>query len=413
MMRHHFFAAMSHQPLQGLKVIDVGRFIAGPLCGALLADLGADVIRVEPPRGAEDRFVTPLAGMQEGSTYLQMNRNKRSLAIDTQEPRGRGILRDLLRRSDVVVANMPARALAKLALDYDSLRALRDDIILTSVTAYGTQGPERDSIGFDGTGQAMSGAMHLTGKSGQPCRSATSYVDFGTAMAAAFGTLAAVMSRQATGRGQHVQGSLLRTALFIMNPILMEEASGTRSRVPTGNRSPISGPSDTFATADGWIMVQVLGRDMFERWTKVVDAPDWLDDPRFADDISRGENGQLLSERMAAWSRQRTTNECLQLLREQRVPASPVLAPRDTLAHPHISAGGFFEQFSFGDPAVALPLVMPVQMEATCPLRAAPELGADTAAILHELGLSPAQVQQLEEEGVVHCAPERNTRRHP
>ncbi|MCW2241812.1 CaiB/BaiF CoA transferase family protein [Azospirillum canadense] len=398
---------MTHRPLQGIKVLDFGRFIAGPFCAAILADFGADVIRVEPVEGGNDRIVTPLGEDLDGATYLPMNRNKRSLAMDLGSPESREILARLIRSADIVVANMPPRALHKLGLDYESLRALKPDIILTSVTAFGGQGPERGSIGFDGTGQAMSGALSLTGRPGQPYRAAVSYVDFSTAMTAALGTLAAVMTRRATGEGQQVEASLLRTALAIMNPILIEEASGVRTRVATENRSPIAGPSDVFATADGWIMVQVIGDDMFERWMQVVGAEDLRGDPRFKDDMARGDNGAVLSERMQAWCTGRSTADCLRLLREKRVPGCPVLSPRQALVEPQNVEGGFFHWFRQPGLDRPLPLVSPLvelSLMAPSPPRSAPVLGADTRAILREIGFSDEQVADFEQRHLVHAA---------
>lgn len=398
---------MSSPPLKGIKVLDFGRFIAGPYCAALLADMGADVIRVDPVEGADDRHVTPIDDTPDGATYLPMNRNKRSLAIDIHTPHGREILQRLLRETDVVVANMPERALRKLELDYASLSALNPLIVLTSVSAFGTQGPEADSVGFDGTGQAMSGAMSLTGLPGQPTRSATSYVDVSTAISAALGTVGALFARVRTGRGQHVQASLLRTALAIMNPILMEQASGSRNRVATGNRSPISGPSDSFATRDGWIMVQVVGQLMFERWCDAIGAADFRNDPRFADDLLRGENGAALSARMSTWCASRTTDECMRSLRAARVPVCRILSPAEALVEPQNAEGGFFQWFDVENVANPLPLVAPLVMLSDAPAslaRIAPALGAHTHEIVGALGFEDAQITGFEAERIIHCA---------
>lgn len=399
---------MSHSPLLGMRVLDFGRYIAGPLCAALLADLGADVIRIEPLEGGDDRFVTPLGEGVEGATYLHMNRNKRAIALEVSAPGAQEILAPLIKSSDIVVANMPARALQKLGLDYKSLCALRPDIILTSVTAFGTQGPESGSIGFDGTGQAMSGAIALTGLPDQPFRAAVSYVDFGTAIASAYGTLAAVLSRKETGQGQHVQGSLLRTALTIMNPILIEQASGARTRVPTGNRSPIAGPSDLFATTDGWMIVQVIGQEMFERWTDLVGASDLLGDPRFKDDISRGDNGEILSARMNEWCADKSTAECLRLLREKRLPGCPVLSPEQALVEPQNVEGGFFNWFRYPGVLRDLPLVAPIVEFSNAPggkPRPAPLLGEHTHDVLLELGFSVDQIANFERQKIVRRRP--------
>jgi crotonobetainyl-CoA:carnitine CoA-transferase CaiB-like acyl-CoA transferase len=395
---------MSCKPLEGIRVLDFGTFIAAPYCAALLADLGAEVIRIERPGGSDDRFVMPVSAGGEGALFIQLNRNKTSLTLNLGHPRGSEVVRRLVESCDVVVVNMPPKVLSRLGLDYSTLSAIRPDVVLVSVSAFGPQGPEKDSVGFDGIGQAMSGAIWLTGLPGRPFRSATSYVDYGTGLAAAYGALAAILERQRTGKGRHVEASLLGTALTIMNPVLIEEASGARSRKPIGNRSPIAGPSDLFAARDGWIMVQVIGQDMFERWATLVEAPELIDDPRFADDFARGENGETLSERMASWCAQRTTQECLATLREARIPAAPVLTPAQALDAPQNREGGFFTWVDHPGLSASVPIVQgSVRLtgdgESDC--RPAPGLGQHTAQILNSVGYSSAESAELRAEGVV------------
>src|SRR5947209_2729227 len=209
--------------LDGVRVLDFGRYIAGPYCAALLADLGADVIRVERRGGGEDRWVAPVGEDGVGAMYLVMNRNKRAMTLDPSAPKGREIVGKLVATADVVVANLPPEVLRNLALDLESLRRVKPDIILTTVTAFGAGGPWSHKHGFDGIGQAMCGSAYLTGTPEQPLRAAVAWVDCGTASLAAFGTLAALMAREKTGRGQKVEGALLRTALAFNNATLVEQ----------------------------------------------------------------------------------------------------------------------------------------------------------------------------------------------
>lgn len=392
---------MSEGILHGIRVLDFGRFIAAPYCASLLGSLGAEVIRIEPPEGNDDRYVMPVSP-DAGAMYLQVNQNKSSLPIDLRHPRATEVTHRLVRNADVVIANMVPKTLAKVGLDYEALRKLRDDIILTNITAYGPAGPQHNSIGFDGTGQAMSGAIHLSGWENQPFRAAVSYVDFGTALASAFATLAAIHEHSRSGRGQEVQTSLLGTALTMMNPMLIEEASGERSRSPIGNRSPIAGPSDIFATADRWIIVQVIGQQMFERWTSIVGAPHLLDDPRFSDDIGRGERGEVLSSFMSDWCRERSSAECLEILRSARIPCSPVLSPAEALAEPQNRENGLVDWKSVAGLKRALPFLTPFRLSAT-PARkaAAPSLGAGSRAVLRGSGFSEAEIDDLHEAGVI------------
>ncbi|HVO47104.1 MAG TPA: CoA transferase, partial [Steroidobacteraceae bacterium] len=174
--------------LEGVRVLDFGRYVAGPYCATLLGYLGADVIRIERRGGGEDRFIAPVTADGEGAVLFQTACNKRSLTLEIGRPEAREVLERLIATADVVVANLPPAALASLGLDYASLRAIRPDIISVTQTAFGDEGPYRDRGGFDGIGQAMSGAMYITGKPGSPAKAAAPYVDFSTAALAAFGT---------------------------------------------------------------------------------------------------------------------------------------------------------------------------------------------------------------------------------
>ena len=396
---HDRQVAVGPSVLSGLRVLDFGRYIAGPFCAAMLADLGADVIRIEWAGSNDDRHVMPVTAGGEGALFMQMNRGKRSLAMDMQHPKAPAVFRKLVAGADVVVANMSRRARARLGLDYEGLTAIRPDIVLTTVTAFGTGSAQADEVGFDGTGQAVSGAMFLTGSPKQPYRSAVSYVDYGTAMSAAFGTMAALMARQQTGLGQHVEASLVATALTMTNPMLIEEALGARSRVATENRSPIAGPSDLFAAKDGWVLAQVVGQDMFERWAAMVGADDLTDDPRFRTDIGRGQHGAVLSARMREWTERRTVEECLSGLRAARVPGCKMLSPAEALSAGPVAEGSYVHWGADGVPIVRPPASL--SGERPWVPSPAPALGTHTGEVLRELGYSGADIADLVRDGCV------------
>lgn len=393
-------------PLEGVRVLDFGRYIAAPLCAAMLGDQGAEVIRVESVEGASDRDVMPVGMEGRGALYLQMNRNKKSLALDFERPEGREILNRLISASDVVVVNLPRKPLRRMRLDYDSLSDLNPLMVLCTITAFGYEGPDRDRVGFDGTGQALSGAMFLTGTGETPMRAACSYVDYSTGMAAAYAVVSALLARSRSGKGQHVQASLLGTALAIMNPMLIEEATGARRREPLGNRSPIAGPSDLFATRDGWILVQVIGDAMFGRWANMVGRPELTSDPRFVGDIARGDHGDLLSAMMSEWCASRTSSECLAALEAVRVPGCIVSSPRQALEARENSEGGFF-RWQEVDDAPAVPIAAPMarlSASAGGSFRPAPHLGQDTCAILAGLGYGRAEILKFEHQGLIRRA---------
>ena len=280
--------------LNGIRVLDFGRYIAGPYCATLLGDMGAEVIRIEKVDGSEDRFLSPITDKGDGALFMQMARNKLSLTLNPMKPEGKEIVKKLVASADVVVANLPPDTLVKMSLDYESLTSIQPDIILTMISAFGTGGPYENRVGFDGLGQAMSGNMYMSGTPNQPMKAYGPFIDFGTASFAAFGTMAALYERQKTGKGQIVEGSLFNTGLTIMNGAAIEQSAIQRNRVATLNRSQTSAPADTFKTKDGWVLVQSVGGPLFKRWTDLIGETHWLDDERFKDDISRGDNGEII-----------------------------------------------------------------------------------------------------------------------
>jgi crotonobetainyl-CoA:carnitine CoA-transferase CaiB-like acyl-CoA transferase len=390
--------------LQGIRVLDFGRYIAGPYCAALLAEHGADVIRVEKRQGSEDRFVAPVGADGTGALFLQMNRNKRAMTLDPMTEAGQEVVRRLVRTADVVVANLPPPTLRQMRLDYESLAAVKPDIILTTSSAYGAGGPYAERVGFDGVGQVMSGAVYMTGEPERPYRAAVPWVDFGTALHCAFGTMAALMARRETGRGQKVEGALLATAVTFTNAMLIEQAVIEANRVPTGNRGQTAAPVDLFRTRDGWIICQVVGEPLYRRWARLMGEPHWLEDRRFSDDLRRGDNGVVISERMQRWCAERTTEEALETLGREKIPAAQVLKPQETLDDPQVRAMGFLAPVDYpGLPRPAPVAKVPVWLSATPGgiRHRAPRLGEHTDAILAELGYDAAAVAELRRKQVV------------
>ncbi len=392
------------QVLEGIRVLDFGRYIAGPYCACLLGDMGADVIRVEKSGGSEDRWVVPIAEGGEGSLFMQMNRNKRGITLNPRSDEGREIVRKLVATSDVVVANLPPQTLERMGLDYATLCESKPDIILSTVSAYGHGGPWSHRVGFDGVAQAMSGAMHMSGHEEEPMRSYYPWVDFTTAILTAFGTMAAILERQKTGRGQQVEGSLLMSALTVGNPALIEQEVIESNRVATGNRAQTAAPSDCFRTKDGWVLMMVVGQPLFERWADLMGEQHWLEDPRFKDDLSRGNHGEVISERMARWCESRTTEQCLAELDAARLPAGPVLSPQEALDHEHIRAMRFMLPVDYPGLAKPAPVAdTPVRLSETPGgiRHRAPVLGEHTDEVLAEIGYDEAAVARLHEAGVV------------
>ncbi|MEU6375796.1 CoA transferase [Streptomyces sp. NPDC046909] len=390
--------------LDGVQVLDFGRYVAGPYCAQLLGQLGARVIRVERPGGAEDRGLTPVAD-DAGSMFLATNIGKESITLDTRTPGGRLVLHKLVAASDVVVANLPPRGLAALGLTLDELRRIRQDIILTTVTAFGADSDWADRPGFDGIGQAMSGAAHLTGEPDTPLRAGVSWVDFGSATLAALGTMAALRERDVTGEGQQVDAALLRTALAFSSPALIEQAVLQNDRQATANRGPQAAPSDIFRTRDGWIIVYAVGDAMFRRWAALIGEEEkWTTDPRLSDDARRGEHGEEISARMSRWTARLTTAEALDRLTAARLPAAPVYSPQQALDDESLMSVARMAPLSYPTaprpvPSFPLPLWLSGSDKAEQPRP--PRLGEHTSGILAELGFGPDEITDLAAGGAI------------
>ncbi|MEC8798759.1 MAG: CoA transferase [Pseudomonadota bacterium] len=390
--------------LEGVKVLDFGRYIAGPFCGALLADYGADVIRIERVNGSEDRFVTPVTEDGQGAMFLQLNRNKLGLTLNPTKEKGKEIIKKLVERSDIVIANLPEQTLKSMSLDYERLKVINPGIILTSNTAFGTSGPYAERVGFDGVAQAMSGAMDMTGDPDQPTKAYAPYVDFCSASLAAFGTVLAYLEKLKTGRGQRVKTSLLQTALTTTNNLLIEQELLDINRIASMNRAQTSGPSDTFQTKDGWILVQTVGQPLFERWVNLMGEEEWLDDERFKDDLSRGENGHLISERMSEWCAERTSKEAIDELEKSRIPVGEVLRAQETLKERHIVEKGSFVKLSYPTLKEEYSVVGPAIELSENPGKIkhrSPELGEHNQQILMELGYTQEEINQLKKDRII------------
>jgi len=392
-------------PLAGIRVIDFGRFIAGPYCGMLLADMGADVIRVDRRQGSEDRYTGPVTEQGEGGAFLSLNRNKRSLTLDTSKPESAEVIRRLVKSADVVVANLPIAVMTKMGLDYASLRALKPGIILARISTFGPDGPYANRSGFDTIAQAMSGAMSLTGfPDGPPVRSLVPFADYGTALHTAFGVVVALYHRAKTGEGQIVDGSLLATSVTFIQAMLAEASVTGIKREQRGNAGFYSAPADTFRTRDGWIVVQVIGRDMFARWARLVGREDLIVDPQFATDLLRADHREIIAKAMNAWLADRSTCEALAALETARIPAGPVMKLHEVLDDPQVKAREILQYVDYPGAPKPVPLANTAVRLSETPggiRKRAPTLGEDTQEVLTELGYTIDEIQRLLDARVV------------
>jgi len=390
--------------LEGVRVLDFGRYIAGPFCATLLADLGADVIRLEKVSGGEDRYTVPVTQHGEGAYYMQIGRNKRGMTLNPTKPAGQEIVRRLVKTADMVLVNLPPPALKKMALDYDSLCAVKKDIILVMGSAFGSTGPYAARGGFDTVAQAMSGGMMLSGTPGAPSKSFAPYCDFGTASLSAFGALAALIHKMKTGEGQIVEASLLNTALTFNNAALIEEAELSLGRDGSGTRGQYNAPTNSFKTKDGWVMVQIVGAGLFKRWADMIGEDQWLTDTRFASDQSRGDHGDIICARMATWCEDKTNSQALQILNDARIPCGELLSPAEVLGNEHVVESGAFQHVDY--PGMSKPATIadhPVRYSKT-PVDTfgrAPTLGEHTDEIMTSLGYSESEIAEFREQRII------------
>ena len=335
---------------------------------------------------------------------MQLNRNKRGLTLNPKKPNGQIILKKLIESADVVIANLPPDTLASMGLDYENLRKIKPDIILTTSTAFGSEGPYGQRVGFDGVAQAMSGNMYLTGHENEPMRNYFPYVDFTTASLNAMATLAAIIHKMKTGEGQHVQGALLASAITIANGTLIEQQQLNNNRTATGNRGQTSAPVDAFQTKDGWILVQVVGDPLYARWAELMGEDQWITDPKYANDEVRGNNSADISQRMQEWTSQRTTTEAIESLEAARIPCGEVLSPQAALDNEQVAAMNFLTPTDY--PGLAKPAAvarMPIDFSAinTAIRHRAPILGEHTNEILDSLGFTSQDIESFRKEGSI------------
>lgn len=395
-------------PLADIRVLDFGRFIAGPYCAMLLADFGAEVIRIERREGGEDRFVAPITqpedGPGEGPMFIGLNRNKLGLTLDPAHPEAREIKRRLIASADVVIANLPEDVAQKLGLDYDSLAAINPRIILARISAFGPNGPYANRVGFDPVVQAMTGAMALTGFPGAPVRSAVNFEDFGTALHAAFGVMVALRERERTGRGQIVDASLLATGTMFMQSLLVERAVAGIVREQQGNTGFHAAPADVYPTKDGWITVLSIGGAMFRRWARTVGRTDLINDPRLQSDQERADNHQAITDAMTAWTRQRTSAEAVAALEAARIPCGKIYDLAEVFDDPQVQARRLFTPLDYpGSPAPVPIAATPVRLsDSHAELKhRAPTLGEHTDEILQRLKFSAEEISELRRAGVI------------
>lgn len=390
----------SFGPLAGLKVIELAHIMAGPVCGLMLADLGADVIKVEKyPDGDDSRRMVPPTVKGESAAFMILNRNKRGAVINLKSETGKTVLRQMLRTADVVIENFRPGTMERLGLGYEELRQLNPGLIYCEITGFGSTGPYAERAGFDLIAQGMSGVMGLTGEGPgrPPVKAGVPVGDMTAGILAAMGILAAYTHRLKTGRGQRVETSLLEASIgYTAWASAIYFATGV-SQGPLGSAHPLSAPYQAFPTADGWINIGAANQANWLRLTEVIGAPELASDPRFADNAARLKNLPALVEILTPRFRARPTAEWLTRLEAAGVPAGPVLSIGEMLNDPQVRAREMVVELNHSRVGPVRALGTPVKFSTTPArvTRAAPVLGEHTREILREYGYTDAEIDRL------------------
>ena len=328
-------------PLDGLKVLDVSRFIAGPVCAMQLGDLGADVVKVERKEGEETRENFPRLGDQS-IYFLTFNRNKRSIALDLRDPADQQTLRGLIAQADVLIENFRAGTIEKMGCGWEALHAMNPRLIMVRISGFGQDGPFSGRACFDAIAQAMSGLMTLTGQpDGPPTLAGTYVADYGTALYGLSATLAALIKRQESGKGQLIEATLLESCISMLMTAIPAQAQLGISTSRVGNRDRFVAPVNNFQASDGsWVYVQGGTDPLFPRLVAAMEMPELLEDPRFSTFYRRFENADAIEAIVAAWVRERTAEAVVESMDRAGVPCAKVATMADVIANPQLRARG-------------------------------------------------------------------------
>lgn len=392
--------------LDGLRVVDFTHFIAGPFATMMLADFGADVVKIEAADEGDGFRRYPPALEDEGVAYLWVNRNKRGVALDLKEPAGREVALRLTDTADVVIENFSTGVMQRLGLDYEAVRRRNPSVIYCSVSSYGRSGSQADRVGFDPIVQAESGFMSMNGfADSEPVRAGPSIMDTATAMMACNAVLAAVVARQRTGVGQYVEVTMIDSAINMLGNFALAYLATGLSPSRFGNTQTTASPVGCFRTADGPIYLACANDRTFRKLAvDVLHRPEWVDDPRFRDSASRREHRDDLMSMIDASFRGRRRDELLAELHASGVPAGAVRTVAEALDAPEVAERGLLAEIPHRTLGSVPNMGLPIRLHGT-PLadpRGAPPLGADTDQILRErLGCDDAEIRRLEASGAL------------
>lgn len=392
-------------PLQGIRVIDFSQILAGPFCTMLLADMGADVVKVEKPNGGDDtrRYGPPFIE-GESAAFLTLNRNKRSIVLDLKSEQGLGVVRRMLANADVMLHNFRPGVVERMGLGYADVSALNPAIVYCAVSGFGATGPYSQRAGFDLVAQGMSGLMSINGfPDAPPAKVGVPMADLNTGMFCAYGILTAYINRLATGKGQHVDASLLESGMaYTLYESATYFATGEVAG-PLGSAHRMIAPYQAFATRDGYINIGAANQNNWERMCRAVGRDDLLDDARFASNPERMVNIQSLTPIMEETFRTQTTAHWVEILERAGVPCGPIYNIQQVYADPHVQSRDMAVELQHPKAGGIRNIGVAVKLSDTpgSVRTPAPLLGQHTDDVLAEFGYSDADIAALRQSGAL------------
>ncbi|WP_375508107.1 CaiB/BaiF CoA transferase family protein [uncultured Caballeronia sp.] len=405
MFEHDTSDSKSSGPLAGMRVIELAHIMSGPICGMMLADMGADVIKVEKIPGGDDcRRFAPILEGGESASFMIVNRNKRGVGINLKTDGGREVLRKMLATADVVTENYRRGTMEKLGMGYGALKAENPGLIYCAISGFGRTGPMADKGGFDLIAQGMSGLMSMTGEPGQaPIKAGSPVTDINAGILAALGICAAYSAKQKTGVGQMVDTSLFEAGLQQMYWAFANYFADGTVLPKAGSANPTSAPYQAFRTRDGWVNIGGANQSNYERLVGVLDIPGLADDERFKSNAGRMKHRGVLVDILTSRLVERTTNEWLTMFDEIGLPSGPVLEVPQAVAHEQALARGMIVETTHPVAGRMRGLGLPIHFSdgRTQSPVPAPLLGQHTAEVLREYGFSDARIGALKDEGAI------------
>jgi formyl-CoA transferase len=397
-------ATLSTGPLAGLRVIELGQLIAGPFAAKTLADFGAEVIKIEPPRGGDPLRQWRL--LHEGTSvwWQVQSRNKKSVSLDLRQQEARDIVRQLIDEADVLIENFKPGVMEGWGLSYEELSRTNPRLVMLRISGYGQTGPYKDRPGFGVVAEAMGGLRHLTAEPGRvPVRVGVSIGDTLASLHGVIGVLMALHHRAQSGCGQVIEVALYEAVFNCMESLLPEYSAFGAVREPAGSALPGIAPSNAYACADGWVLVAGNGDSIFKRLMTVIGRSDFANDPALAGNAGRVARVADIDAAIGAFTIDRTVVDVLSALNAAQVPAGRIYTARDIAEDPHYRARNMIEEVTTSDGLrVEVPGIVP-KLSATPGRisRRAPTIGEDTDSVLREIGVTPEQLSALRERGIV------------